>query len=196
MIRSGLTVLILATIFYAPRLSAQDSSAQESTDLKVELRSATGSQRFHLGEPIPLEVLISSSTPNRYLEPCTMFRESCFGFSRCRYFTRWSFDVTPIQGWTDVGRHGCWAMSGPTFDVKSSDITVEPKKYPYMLTNKFRFDSPGKYTVRLLITVGLDDETNVIGRSLDAKQKSNFVSKTAVIELEILPAEDLRKEHP
>lgn len=196
MIRTGLTVLILATTFYGPRLSAQASSAQESTDLKVELRSATGSHRFHLGEAIPLEVLISSSTPNRYLEPCTMFRESCFGFPHCRYFTRWSFEVTPIHGWTDVGGHGCRAMSGPSFDLKSSDLTIEPKKYAYTLTNRFRFDSPGKYTVRLSITLGLDDETNAIGRSLDAKQNPHFVKKMAEMELEIVPAEDQRKEHP
>jgi hypothetical protein len=46
------------------------------------------SNRFQLGEVIPLEVLISSSTPNRYLEPCKMFWESCFGYPQCRYVTK------------------------------------------------------------------------------------------------------------
>jgi hypothetical protein len=190
MIRTCLTALILATTFYGSALPAQDSSAQEPTDLKVELRSATGSNRFQLGEVIPLEVLISSSTPNRYLEPCKMFWESCFGYPQCRYVTKWSFDVTPRTGWTDIGWHGCMQMSGPTIEVKSSDLTMEPKEYSYTLTNRFRFDTPGKYTVRLSITVGLDDETNQIRRPLDAKQNSNFVSKTAEIDLEILPAGD------
>ncbi len=160
------------------------------TDLKVELRSTTGSNRFELGEVIPLEVLVSSSTPNRYLEPCKMFWEGCFGYPQCRYFTRWSFDVTPINGWTDIGWHGCSTMSGPTIEVKSADLTTEPKKYSYTLTNRFRFDTPGKSTVRLSITVGQDDETNQIRRSLDAKQNSNFVSKTAEMDLEIVPAGD------
>jgi hypothetical protein len=190
MLRTGLTALILASTFCGSILSAQDSSALEPTDLKVELRSATGSNRFQLGEVIPLEVLISSSTPNRYLEPCKMFWEGCFGYPQCRYFTRWSFDVTPINGWTDIGWHGCSTMSGPTIEVKSADLTTEPKKYSYTLTNRFRFDAPGKYTVRLSITVGLDDETNQIRRSLDTKQNSNFVSKTAEMDLEIAPAGD------
>jgi hypothetical protein len=81
-------------------------------------------------------------------------------------------------------------MSGPTIDVNSSDLTAEPKKYAYTLTNRFRFDAPGKYTVRLSITVGLDDETNQIRRLLDSTAKPNSVSKTAEIVLEIAPAGD------
>jgi hypothetical protein len=171
-------------------LFAQDLPAQDPTDLKVELRSATGSNRFQLGEVIPLEVLISSSTPNRYLEPCKMFWESCFGYPQCRFVTHWSFDVIPDTGWTDIGWHGCGAMSGPTIEVKSSDLTMEPKKYAYTLTNRFRFDSPGKYTVRLSITVGLDDETNQIRKSLNSTVKPNSVNKTSEIVLEITPAGD------
>lgn len=190
MIRTRLAALILATTFYGSALPAQDASAPEPTDLSVQLRSATGSNRFQLGEVIPLEVLISSSTPNRYLEPCKMFWESCFGYPLCRYVTRWSFDVTPTIGWKDIGWHGCSAMSGPTVEVKSSDLTTEPKKYSYTLTNRFRFDVPRKYTVRLSLTIGLDDETNQIGRSLDAKPNPNFVTKTAAIDLEITPAGD------
>jgi hypothetical protein len=80
MLRTSLAALIFAAAFGCSPLFAQDSSAKEPVDLKVELRSATGSNRFQLGEVIPLEVLISSSTPNRYLEPCKMFWESCFGY--------------------------------------------------------------------------------------------------------------------
>jgi hypothetical protein len=195
MIRTSLAVLILAVAYGCSPLFAQNSSAQEPADLKVELRSATGSNRFQLGEVIPLEFLISSSTPKRYLEPCTIFWESCFGYPRCRFFTHWSFDVIPSTGWTNIGWHGCSAMSGPTIDVKSSDLTTEPKKYSYTLTNRFRFDTPGKYTVRLSLTVGLDDDTNQIRKSLNSTVKSNSVSKTAEIVLEIAPAEDSWKKN-
>lgn len=173
---------------------------QEPSDLTLELRSGTGSNRFQLGEVIPLEVLISSSTPKRCLEPCKIFWESCFGYPQCRFETNWSFNVIPGTGWTDIGWHGCMSMSGPTVEVKSSDLTTEPKKYPYTLTNRFRFDTPGKYTVQLSITVGLDDETNPSGTDrLDHENagsppqpppKHNFVSKTAEIVLEIVPAGD------
>jgi len=189
MIRGRLIALMLAFMSCSP-LFAQMSSAQEPTDLKIELRSATGSNRFQLGEVIPLEVLISSSTPNRYLEPCKIFWESCFGYPQCRFVTHWAFTVTPSAGWTDIGWHGCMSMSGPTFDVKSFDLTTEPKKYPYTLTNRFRFDKPGKYTVQLSITVGLDDATNQIGSRRDEAVKHDSVSKTAEIVLEIVPAGD------
>jgi hypothetical protein len=190
MLRTGLAAMILMTAACYSPLFAQDSPAPEPTDVKVELRSATGSNRFQLGEVIPLGVFISSNTPNRYLEPCKMFWESCFGYPQCRFITHWSFDVIPNTGWTDIGWHGCGAMSGPIIDVKSSDLTTEPKKYPYTLTNRFRFDAPGKYTVRLSITVGLDDETNQIRRSPNSMVKPNSVSKTAEIVLEITPAGD------
>jgi len=188
--RSKLARLILAIAFWCSALFAQNSPAQEPADLKIELRSATGSNRFQLGEVIPLEVFISTSTPSRYLEPCKMFWESCFGYPQCRFLTNWSFDVVPNTGWTDIGWHGCMAMSGPTMDVKSSDLAMEPKKYSYTLTDRFRFDTPGNYTVRLSLTVGLDDETNQIRNSPSSLAKPHSVSKTAEIVLEITPAED------
>jgi hypothetical protein len=81
-------------------------------------------------------------------------------------------------------------MSGPTYEVQSADLTAEPKKYSYTLTNRFRFDTPGNYTVRLSLTVGLDDETNQIRNSPDSTVKPHSVSKTAEMVLEIAPAED------
>ncbi len=180
----------LIALAICSQLFAQDLPVRGPADLRVELRSATGSNRFQLGEVIPLEVLISSSTPNRYLAPCKMFWERCFGYPQCRFVTYWSFDVAPSTGWTDIGWHGCMTMSGPTYEVKSSDLTADPTKYSYTLTNRFRFDTPGKYTVRLSITVGLDDETNQIRSSADPALKHNSVSKTAEIILDIVPAAD------
>ncbi len=190
MVRTGLTALILAIASCCFPLFGQDSSAPETSDLKLELRSGTGSKRFQLGEVIPLEALISSSTPNPYLEPCKMFWESCFGYPQCRYVTQWSFDVTPKTGWTDIGWHGCGAMSGPMIEVKSLDLALEAKKYPYTLTNRFRFDSPGTYTVRLSMTEGLDDDTNQLRTKQTSTVKPHAVSTTAEIVLEITPAED------
>ena len=190
MVYTVLTTLVFAIAFSCFPLFAQESTVQDSTDLKVELRSATGSNRFQLGEVIPLEFLISSSTPNRYLEPCQMFWESCFGYPHCRFVTQWSFDVIPNTGRTDIGWHGCMGMSGPIYDVQSSDLTAESKKYSYTLTNRFRFDTPGKYTVRLSLTVGLDDESNQIRNSPNSMVKSNSVSKTSEMVLEIVPAGD------
>ena len=184
MIRTCFKVLLLAVTLYCSQLDCQSQSVQQAADLRVQLRSATGSNRFQLGEMIPVEVLISSSTPNRYLEPCKMFWEGCFGYPQCRFVTHWSFDVTPSTGWTDIGWHGCSTMSGPTFEVKSVDLTNEPKKYPYMLTNRFRFDSPGKYTVHLSLTVGLDDDSNQLQTRRDPKAVHNSVSTTADLDLE------------
>ena len=187
---TGLTASLLAVALCCPTLFAQSSSVQESADLKMELRSATGTNRFQIGEVIPVEVLLSSSAPNRYLEPCKMFWESCFGYPQCRFETHWSFDVLPSTGWTDIGWHGCMTMGGPTIEVKSSDLTTEPKSYSYTLTNRFRFDTPGKYTVRLSLTIGLDDDTNQLQTWGIPTARHNSVSKTAELVLDIVPARE------
>jgi hypothetical protein len=67
MLRSWLACLMFWPVAFSSPFLAQELSAQEPTDLKVELRSATGSNRFQIGEVIPLEAVLSSSTPNRYL---------------------------------------------------------------------------------------------------------------------------------
>ncbi len=193
LVRTAFAAMMIGSAVCCTALFAQDPSTQESKDLTVVLRSATGSNRFQLGEVIPVEVLLSSSTPKRYLEPCKLFWESCFGYPRCRFETDWSFDVRPGTGWTDIGWHGCAAMNGPTSDVKSSDLTTEPKKYPYTLTTRFRFDTPGRYTVRLSLTVGLDDDTNQIRTQETPAAKHNSVRKTAELVLEIVPPTDAWK---
>jgi hypothetical protein len=193
MIRTCFKVLLLAVALYCSQLDCQSQSVQQAADIRVQLHSATGSNRFQLGEMIPVEVLISSSTPNRYLEPCKMFWEGCFGYPQCRFATRWLFEMTPGTGWTDIGWHGCSRMSGGSYEVKSSDLTNEPKKYPYMLTSRFRFDTPGNYTVRLSLTVGLDDDTNQFQTRRDHNAVHNSVSTTADLDLEILPAADAWK---
>ncbi len=177
---------LTALFFVASLLCAQAPSL--APDIKMDLRSATGSNRFQLGELIPLELLVSSPTPHRYLEPCKLFWEGCFGFPQCRFETVWSFSVTPATGWTDIGFHGCSTMSGPTMEVKSPDLTSDPKRYPYTLTTRFRFDTPGTYTVRLSLTFGLDDASNQVDTHQKQQIKHNFVSTTAEIVLEILPA--------
>jgi hypothetical protein len=99
--RSRLARLILAIAFCCSPLFAEDPPPQAPADLNIELRSATGANHFQLGEVIPLEVFISSSTPNRYLEPCKMFWESCFGYPQCRFespsisWGRWPVFQTP-----------------------------------------------------------------------------------------------------
>ena len=101
MLHSSLASLVLVTVVCCSPLIEQNSPAQEPSDLNVELRSATGSNRFQIGERIPLEVVLSSSAPFRYLEPCSLFDESHFGSPRCRFGNRWKFAIVPDHGWID-----------------------------------------------------------------------------------------------
>jgi hypothetical protein len=185
------SAFLTAFLCIASHLSAaQHSKPTESDRLRVELHSATGSNRFHLGEAIPLVLIVSSTAKNQYLEPCRLFWKGCFGFPQCRFVTRWSLDITPKTGWAKIDPHECEAVSGPLYKVETKDLTDEQKEYPFVLTDKFRFDAPGKYTVRLTISVGIDDKTNQFSDgSSGSAVKPSFVSKDSKILLEIVPTE-------
>lgn len=166
--------------------------AQEPADLTTQMRSATGSNRFQIGELIPLEVAISSSSPNRYLEPCAPFWESHFGFPRCRFFSRWVFTITPAEGWVDLETEPPGSIDGfggPTIEIPTADLSSKPRIYPYTLTHRFRFEKPGDYRVQLRMEVGLDDESTKRGPGFpQAPTKPNFVAVTGAITLELVPS--------
>ena len=176
----------------AVRMLTPVKAAEEDTsDLKVELRSATGSNRFQVGAEIPLEVILSSSAPNRYLTPCNFFDENNFGFHECRFFDRWAFSIASGSGWVDLQQlfpPGVRLGGGPMIKVSNSDLSSKPVSFSYVLTHRFRFDLPGEYRVRFAMNVGFDDETTRRPVS-DPAVPPHTVTVTRDIVLQIVPAE-------
>src|ERR1700677_2760971 len=187
MIRTNFDWLLLTIGLLVWPVLGQQPPAQEPADLQVQFRSATGSNRFRVGEVIPVEVLVSSTTPNRYLEPCALFNETGFGFPRCRFLSQWSFAITPADGLVDFG--GPQWHSGPAFDVPNPDLTSKPATFPYRLTSRYRIDKPGEYRVGLSIEIGLDDETTQLTARPDLSVHPHSVRVTREIVLQIVPAE-------
>lgn len=94
-------------------------SMQEHPGLQVPLRSATGSNRFQIGEVIRLEVILSSNTPNRYLEPCALFRESNFGCTATLLGHRPPRPSRPSP-WPPATRTAQW----PRLPTRSNSLTT------------------------------------------------------------------------
>jgi hypothetical protein len=190
-IRPKLEWFVLTVGLLASSMLAQQPTTPEPADLQVQFRAATGSSRFRIGEVITVEVLLSSTTPNRYLEPCALFRESNFGFPQCRFFSRWSFAIVPDSGWVDYTKEfdGPRTGGGPTFEVPNHVLTSQPVTFSYVLTHRFRFDKPGGYQVRLSINVGLNDTTAQLNPRPDPSVQPQFASVTREIALQIVPAE-------
>jgi|HubBroStandDraft_1064217.scaffolds.fasta_scaffold16833_2 hypothetical protein len=185
MIRPKLQWLALTVGLLVSSMMAQKPTTSEPAGLQVQFRSVAGSNRFRIGEVIPVEVLLSSTAPNLYLEPCALFRESNFGFPQCRFFSRWSFVITPETGWVDYTKEfgGPGTSGGPTFYVPPHYLTTQAVTSSYILTNRFRFDKPGEYKIRLSLAVGFDDETT----RLNAHSFGTTVTRE--ITLQIVPAE-------
>lgn len=185
MIRPKLEWFALTAGLLALSMLGQQTTTSEPADLQVQFRSGTGSNRFRIGEVIPVEVLLSGATKDRYLEPCALFRESNFGFPQCRFFSQWSFAITPETGWVDYTKEfdGLRTSGGPMFEVPPHYLTTQPVTSSYILTNRFRFDTPGEYKIRLSVDVGFDDETTRV------QARPHSVTLTRELILEIVPAE-------
>ncbi|MGA9043169.1 MAG: hypothetical protein WB421_21850 [Terriglobales bacterium] len=185
MIRPKLQCLALTVGLLVPSMMAQQPATSEPADLQVQFRSVSGSNRVRIGEVIPVEVLLSSTAPNRYLEPCALFRESNFGFPQCRFSSRWSFTITPETGWVDYTKEfgGPQTWGGPMFDVPPQYLTTQAVAFSYILTHRFRFDKPGEYEIHLSLDVGFDDETTRVSAH------SLGTTVTREITLQIVPAE-------
>ena len=186
MTRRKVAFLILVFVSFAALLLAE-----EPADLTMHLRTATGSNRFQIGEVIPIEVALSSIAPKHYLEPCELFSYRSFGFPQCRFFSKWSFTVTPVDGSTDFLKDytGPMMSSGPMYEVPNNDLTSQSVKFPYVLTSRFRFGKPGEYHVRLSIEVGLDDESTQPRANSDQMSHPHSGTVTQEIVLQIVPAE-------
>ena len=182
---SNLRYLMLALALCVSPALAQKAEVSEPSDLRVDFRSSDPANRFQVGEVIRIEVSMSSTTANRYLEPCTLFRESNFGFSQCRFFSGWSFEILPEGGWVDYTKEfgGPQTFGGPTFEVPVRYLTKEPVVSFYVVTNRFRFDHPGEYKLRLSVDVGFDDEKT------KGQEKPHSLTVTRELPLQIVPAE-------
>jgi hypothetical protein len=143
------------------------------SDLRVELRSTSGSNRFKVGEPIELEAVFSSKAPGTYLEPWGLFGKP---------------NIKPGLGFHFAGpsRGGLSPSSGPTFEVPNHDLSSNPASHSYRLSNAYRFDEPGEYHVTLTVTVGLDDESKRHPPGADPGANPHFVMLTLEIVLRIV----------
>jgi hypothetical protein len=178
----------LLALFLA--IGAFSLGAQTVKDVNVELRSGTASSRFQLGEAIPLELVFSSSAPNKYIEPCVFLNKSCFGFPICRSTSHWTLDITPKVGWEDL-HYGCRTVGGPRLPMESHDLSAKPLVIAFELTKRFRFNRPGVYTIRFITDIGLDDDSNPIVASPNPPgsrgSQPHSVNVNSELQLEIVP---------
>lgn len=130
------------------------SSAAGPADLRVEVRSATGSASFRAGDPVNLDLVFSSVTPHRYYEPCgrTASASADAETQDCKFFNSLSVSIAP------VGSSGppLVFIDHPPLGAPNRYLSFTPVSFPYLLTQTFHFQRPGNYRVQLKITVGLD----------------------------------------
>jgi hypothetical protein len=114
-------------------LTGQKSPVNGPSDLRVELRSASGSNSFKVGDPIQLEVVFSSKARGKYLEPCGLMFTHNFGLPLCRYYTKESASIKPGDGWTEA--NPIETSGGPFLEVPDHDLSSTPVSQAFLLTD-------------------------------------------------------------
>jgi hypothetical protein len=181
-------LLFVASSLLCLAIGVASPEEQIPKDLRLELRTVTGSRRFRLGEAIPLELVFSSSASKKYLEPCLFLDWNCFGFPICRFTNHWTLSITPKEGWDDL-HHGCHTVGGPRLPVEGDDLSAKPLVIRFDLTKRFQFKTPGVYTVRFSTDVGLDDDSNPIvdfSNPPSKRSQPNSVNVSSELQLEIV----------
>lgn len=182
MIRTIRALLVLLAV-----LSPHIAVAGEAHGLNMDFRTTTGSNVFHLGEVIPIQVSFSSTKPHRYLAPCNLFWHEGFGYPQCYFATFGQFSIIPAQGWRDTSLELIpLATSGPSFDVPTRSLTREPVTGKETLSDLFRFTQPGEYKVRLTVEIAVDDHKPE-HKPGDARPKTVTVRRELL--LHIVPVE-------
>jgi len=176
--------------FVACLVTGQTSPVNGPSDLRVELRSASGSNSFKVGDPIQLEVFFSSKARGKYLEPCGLMFTHNFGLPLCRYYTKESASIKPDDGWTETVRSE--TSGGPFLEVPNDDLSSKPVSQSFPLTEYYSFESPGEYHVTLTVTVGLDDKSTQRPAGASPAAHPHFVTVTPEIVLQIMPNPDQR----
>ena len=178
----------VALVSYLP--TGQKSPVNGPSDLRVELRSASGSNSFKVGDPIQLEVVFSSKARGKYLEPCGLMFTHNFGLPLCRYYTKESASIKPDGGWTEAVRSE--TFGGPFLEVPNDDLSSTPVSHSFLLTEYYCFERPGEYHVTLTVTVGLDDKSTQRPTGANPAAHPHFVTVTPEIVLQIMPNPDQR----
>lgn len=182
--------MVKALLLWLAVLSPQIAFAGEASGLSMDFRTTNGSNVFHIGEVIPVQVSFSSAKSRRYLVPCNLFWRPGFGFPRCYFATPWQFTITPAGGWQDRSADLIPMMEGgPQFDVPTRTLTREPIRERETLSDLFRFSQPGEYKVRLTVEIALDDHKPAHNPDDGTRPKTVKVSRELLIKIVSVDAE-------
>jgi hypothetical protein len=156
------------------------------SDLTVAVRSATGSDSFHTGDPVNLDLVFSSTAPHHYFEPCGRTAAADGGNAQdCEFFNSLSFSIAPVGG----SAPPLVFIDHPPLGAPDRYLSAKPVSFPYLLTQTFRFQQPGDYRVQLKITIGLESKRapHKVG-SDSASDDLPSLTLTREITLHIVPA--------
>ncbi len=182
--------MVKALLLWLAVLSPRIAFADEASGLSMDLRTTTGSNVFHIGEVIPIQVSVSSGKSHRYLAPCNLFWHPGFGFPRCYFATPWQFTITPAEGWQDRSADLIpLTEGGPEFDVPTRNLTREPITERETLSDLFRFSQPGEYKIRLTVEIALDDHKPPHQPGDGTRPKAVKVSRELLIKIVPVDAE-------
>lgn len=143
--RCGASILAICSVlpFLQPALRAAQALPTDTFEVKLEVRTRDGRQRYRIGETIPLELRFSSSVAGKY-------RLSMRNYDRSGRLNEETFTVRPNSGWKDplAAYYSVSAFIRGGLGTEKM-LSAEPVALPIELNEWVRFDQPGDYRVTL-----------------------------------------------
>jgi hypothetical protein len=145
----------------------------DAPGLQIELRTRNDRTTFHLYESIPVEILVSSSTPRRYSIELDWGWNAVAG------------DIDWVVSPADTAIRHFWGLSGyACCSSHRAVLTNTPEVFRYYLTDSVRFRSAGTYQIqyhtREIFRGGLS-------RTDESRKRGDVPALSNVVTLEILP---------
>lgn len=156
-------------------IEAAPLRAQNPDDLQFRAAFVSDSNTYHIGEPIPMEISYASQADKKYHGSFSTLRPEIGGIT---------IKITPDDGFVDPRRLlGVTGWAG-AFASTSGYVTTQPHRESFDLTEWFRFQKPGHYSITVT--------SNRISRVRSPQEgggMEQLVLDSDPVDLVIIPAE-------
>jgi hypothetical protein len=150
--------------------------AQSPASPEFKIATATGKTTFFLGERIPLVLSFTG--------PADTYNISLFNFGRGDPFELDTFEITPVDGWSDsLAAYFSFTAFGCCGAKQSGTLSAKPTTLNVNLNEWARFDAPGTYTVSIV-----SHRVTLAGRGQFGRGPDPISLRSNLLQLHIVPA--------
>jgi hypothetical protein len=174
--RGPVRPIVTSLLFIASALPSSLLHAQSPASPAFKIATATGKTTFFLGERIPLALSFTG--------PADTYNISLFNFGRGDPMGLDTFEITPVDGWSDsLVAYFAFTSFGCCGAKQSGTLSAKPTTLNVNLNEWARFDEPGTYTVSIV-----SHRVTLAGRGQFGRRTDPISLRSNLLQLHIVAA--------